>query len=76
LGVQQSGTSKAERGVTPAEFSPQSRAKRTADRFREQVMALAGGSISEFNELMASDVSTYLLKFEAAIKAQNGNSKG
>jgi hypothetical protein len=22
---------------------------------------------------MASDVSTYLLKFEAAIKAQNGN---
>jgi hypothetical protein len=36
-------------------------------------MSLAGGSISEFNELMASDVSTYLLKFEAAIKAQNGN---
>jgi hypothetical protein len=39
-------------------------------------MALAGGSISEFNELMSSDVSTYLLKFEAAIKAQNGSSKG
>jgi hypothetical protein len=36
-------------------------------------MSLAGGSISEFNELMASDVSVYLLKFEAAIKAQNGN---
>jgi hypothetical protein len=39
-------------------------------------MALAGGSISEFNELMASDVSVYLLKFEAAIKAQNGSNKG
>lgn len=39
-------------------------------------MALAGGSISEFNELMASDVSTYLLKFEAQIKAQNNGGKG
>jgi hypothetical protein len=40
-------------------------------------MNLAGGSISEFNELMASDVSTYLLKFEASIKAQNnGGNKG
>jgi hypothetical protein len=38
-------------------------------------MNLAGGSISEFNELMASDVSVYLLKFEAAIKAQNGSSR-
>lgn len=73
MGVQHGGNSKAERGVTPAEFSPQSRAKRTSERFREQVMSLAGGSISEFNELMSSDVSVYLLKFEAAIKAQNGN---
>jgi hypothetical protein len=73
MGVQHGRDSKAERSTSPAEFSPQSRAKRTADRFREQVMSLAGGSISEFNELMASDVSTYLLKFEAAIKAQNGN---
>jgi hypothetical protein len=40
------------------------------------VMALAGGSISEFNELMRSDVLTYLLKFEAQIKAQNNGSKG
>jgi len=37
-------------------------------------MALAGGSISEFNELMRSDVLTYLLKFEAQIKAQNNGS--
>ena len=73
MGVQHNGSTKAARGVTPAELSPQSRAKRTADTFREQVMNLAGGSISEFNELMASDVSVYLLKFEAAIKAQNGN---
>ena len=36
-------------------------------------MSLAGGSISEYNELMASDVSVYLLKFEASIKAHNGN---
>lgn len=36
-------------------------------------MSLAGGSVSEFNELMEADISTYLLKFEAAIKAQNGN---
>jgi uncharacterized protein (UPF0254 family) len=40
-------------------------------------MALAGGSISEFNELMRSDVLTYLLKFELFIKQQkNGISKG
>jgi hypothetical protein len=39
-------------------------------------MSLAEGSISEFNELMKSDVLTYLLKFEAQIKAQkNGSSR-
>jgi len=35
-------------------------------------MSLAGGNVSEYNELMASDVSTYLLKFEQHLKAQNG----
>ena len=38
-------------------------------------MSLAGGSISEFNELMASDVSTYLLKFELFIKQQKDGGK-
>lgn len=38
-------------------------------------MNLAGGSISEFNELMSSDVSTYLLKFEQHLKAQNNGGK-
>jgi hypothetical protein len=41
-------------------------------------MNLCGGNIIEFKELMASDVSTYLLKFELFIKQQqkNGNSRG
>jgi uncharacterized protein (UPF0254 family) len=40
-------------------------------------MDLCAGNIVEFNTLMASDVSTYLLKFELFIKQQkNGISKG
>ncbi len=31
-------------------------------------MNLCKGSVSEFNELMRGDVSTYLLKFEMSIK--------
>lgn len=41
-----------------------------------QAMNLCGGNIVEFNELMASDVSTYLLKFELFIKQQKNGSSG
>ena len=39
-------------------------------------MNLCDGNIVEFNALMASDVSTYLLKFELFIKHQKNGSKG
>jgi hypothetical protein len=44
------------------------------DELRMQAMNLCGGNIVEFNELMASDVSTYLLKFELFIKQQKDGS--
>jgi hypothetical protein len=75
MGIQHGANTQANRLTTPAELSPQSRATRTSQQFREQVMNLAGGSISEFNELMSSDVSTYLLKFEQHLKAQNNGGK-
>ena len=38
-------------------------------------MKLSDGNIVEFNTLMASDVSTYLLKFELFIKQQKNGGK-
>jgi hypothetical protein len=46
------------------------------DDLRNQIMNLSDGNIVEFNTLMASDVSTYLLKFELFIKQQKNGSKG
>jgi hypothetical protein len=76
VGVQRGGTTKIDTGTNPLEYSPGHRAKKVADELRQQVINLCGGNIVEFKELMSSDVSTYLLKFELFIKQQkNGSSR-
>jgi hypothetical protein len=77
MGVQRGGAKEADAGNLPSGFSPGHRAKKATESLRTQVMNLCGGNIIEFKELMASDVSTYLLKFELFIKQQqkNGNSR-
>jgi hypothetical protein len=77
VGVQRGGTAKADTSAQASQYSPRYRAKKVVDDLKAQVMDLCAGNIVEFNTLMASDVSTYLLKFELFIKQQkNGISKG
>jgi hypothetical protein len=76
VGVQRGSPTKIDTGINPLEYSPGHRAKKVADELRQQVINLCGGNIVEFKELMASDVSTYLLKIELFIKQQkNGSSR-
>jgi hypothetical protein len=63
MGVQSGTASKATRNVSGVEFSPGRRAKQAQERFREQVMHIAGGNVLEFKELMASDIDVFLIKF-------------
>jgi hypothetical protein len=70
VGVQQGAAKKPDTNTTAAGFSPAQRAKRASEQFRAQVMELCHGSISDYEALMASDVDTYLLKFEQSIKEQ------
>jgi hypothetical protein len=77
MGVQRGGPKKSDTDTLPSGFSPGQRAKKATEDLRTQIMNLCGGNIIEFKELMASDVSTYLLKFELFIKQQqkNGSSR-
>ena len=76
MGVQRGGAAKADSSTPATHYSPGYRAKKAVDDIRMQAMNLCGGNIVEFNELMASDVSTYLLKFELFIKQQKDGGKG
>ena len=75
MGVQRGGAAKADSSTSASNYSPGYRAKKVADDLRNQVMKLSDGNIVEFNTLMASDVSTYLLKFELFIKQQKDGGK-
>ena len=73
MGLQPSANSKATRNVSGVEFSPGRRAKQAQDKFREQVMHIAGGNVLEFKELMQSDIDVFLIKFGVFYKQhQNG----
>jgi hypothetical protein len=73
MGLQPSTNSKAARNLSGVEFSPRRRAKQAQDKFREQVMHIAGGNVLEFKELMQSDIDVFLIKFEVFYKQhQNG----
>jgi hypothetical protein len=63
MGVQSGSAPKAARNVSGVEFSPGRRAKQAQDKFREQVMHIAGGNVLEFKELMQSDIDVFLIKF-------------
>jgi hypothetical protein len=74
MGVQRGSPAKADSSAPALNYSPGYRAKKAVDDIRVQAMNLCGGNIVEFNTLMASDVSTYLLKFELFLKQQKDGS--
>jgi hypothetical protein len=74
VGSQRSSAGVANQGTDPARFSPRFKANKVQSELKDQLMALAEGDVSNYNELRQGDIELFLIKFEQFIKSHNGRS--